>query len=186
MLGFFFTVREIFDLNWCPDWLTDGTDGQFSVNWIKVILIIQSPENLNVEIKGPIERNNNFSFPLLEASSLYSEQKLNLGSCLLIKNLKQTFRNFLLLPVVKRKSNIFHWYLSWIVVFLKWTKRWTYIISFSLAIKSKVDAFLILSRLKVRQYWGNFRHKNILSIREDVITFRHLNDGKDFKPELKQ
>ena len=81
-----------------------------------MILIIQSPENLNVEIKGPIERNNNFSFPLLEASSLYSEQKLNLGSCLLIKNLKQTFRNFLLLPVVKRKSNNFHWYLSWIVV----------------------------------------------------------------------
>ena len=34
---------------------TDGLDdGQFSVNWIKVILIIQSPGNLNGEIKRTI------------------------------------------------------------------------------------------------------------------------------------
>ena len=55
---------------------------------------------------------------------------------------------------------------------------------FFLAIKLKVFAFLIFLRLKVRQYWGNFLHKNILSIREDVITFRHLNDGKDFKARI--
>ena len=71
-------------------------------------MIIQSPENLNAEKRNKEKiLSKLFSYPIRDATtSLLSEQKLNLRSCVLIKNPKQTFLNLFLLPCCKKKIKI--------------------------------------------------------------------------------